>query len=254
MVLLDPCAVIGCNRWSDRRYSGSRMLVHLQQLAEARRQVFAAVRAVQRRLLECRHQVQGFQDLWETVRAQVAVETRQTVRAEWPQGWIGDSTGVTVVEVNRGQFLQRADETLTLLADLAGLYAEQAGRVDAQGIRKTARALRQVAPRAAEYHDIHETDAGRLELLAEQLEKYSEALIPPSFIAVLIVLAWITVTGVAIPLAFLPGLPGDSSKGWLLVAFCVGVVGLIAALGGQLSHLKRIGDIRWLRPEEYTQA
>jgi hypothetical protein len=135
-----------------------------------------------------------------------------------------------------------------------GLYAEQAGRVDAQGIRKTARALRQVAPRAAEHHDIHETDAGRLELLAEQLEKYSEALIPPSFIAVLIVLAWITVTGVAIPLAFLPGLPGDSSKGWLLVAFCVGVVGLIAALGGQLSHLKRMGDIRWLRPEEYTQA
>jgi drug/metabolite transporter (DMT)-like permease len=111
-----------------------------------------------------------------------------------------------------------------------------------------------MSPRIGNPHDVHERDARRLVLLAEQFEKYTESLIPRSFLWVLAVLAWITLTGVTLPLLFLPGLPGDWSKGVLLSAFLLGVVGLIMAFGGQFRQLQRMGHLKWLAPGEYTQA
>jgi hypothetical protein len=85
-------------------------------------------------------------------------------------------------------------------------------------------------------------DSERLKMLRERIAEFRAKLIPTSFFVIWLVLAWISVTGVFLPLLYLPGLSSDSSKMLLATCFGVGIVLLLGFFGFQL-----FGELRAMR-------
>jgi hypothetical protein len=154
---------------------------------------------------------------------------------------------------------EAGDEMVAFFDELLGACEEPTGDVDVGDVRARAKRLRECLKFVPEDSPSPPVDTQQFEeyakfldsSLADKLAEFRSQLLPKPLWMVLALLGFLTAVGVGWPLVELGILTGSSGVAsripWMLGAFSLGVVALLACLFVLTVELKQMGCFKWKR-------
>lgn len=166
--------------------------------------------------------------------------------------WEGGKTAPPGMQISSG--ISSADEDLKLLEIIMPAYHPFAGRVKNRGIRAYAARLRDTAallPQDSKAAHVVFQDATLLDKLSSRISRFRLKLFPRPFIVILLVLAWLSFSGILWPLAMLPGFGARFNQSIMLGMLALGLLTLVGYFSYLLLELNGLGRLNWTKPQHF---
>lgn len=228
---------------------GSRIIDHVGFMRAERKEIDQEILSVHHAI---RGRVTRLQNLKEYLQREID-EDRATLKRRHSKrkinvwlSWSESGNSTIPKEINVKENLLRSEKDVVAIDLMMPAYIPLDGRIQDTFLLDYIKRLRNVA------EDVHEeprkwllADANKIERLYQQIALFRVKSAPRSFLIVLLLLIWLSFTGILWPLFTLPGFPNDYSKLIMWTSFAIGLLGLLGYYGYQMVEANRLGRLRW---------
>jgi len=220
----------------------ARLSDHLALKRRERGELMPEVRNVQQHFISQGAHLVKFRAF---LRAELALDLAAIQGGTVTRPASAEEIGWTFTRGGVGRPIRVADDKLQREAELhvvdavLPLHNELSDRITTNALLAKARRLRTAGGEEVA------REVAKLEELAPKVQRFSDSVLPRSFLAVVVLLAWLAGVGVVWPLSVLPGIAGQPWMGKMpmLLAFAAGLIGLLIYLAAELIGIWQLGVI-----------